>query len=309
MSQSASTMMESLPPISRIVRLIHIWPGWVCAARELISRPTSFDPVNAMNRVFECSTIALPKVAPEPGQKFTTPGGRPASSSRLKKRAATVGASLDGFRMTVLPVTIEATVMPAIMAREKFHGGITAPTPKRDVVQLIPLAWILDRRRHRSKAQRLARVEVEKVDGLAHFGICLGPILANFVGQPCAEIESALPDQIGRVQKQRRALFDGGNAPAFISIECSLHGELGMLQPCLLMHSDHLRRPRRIQRADLLLGADAPAADDDVILLTELVGDTVQGVPHRACIVFTVEVQKRLISELARGGPERNSSR
>ena len=40
-----------------------------------------------------------------------------------------VGESLDGFRITVFPVTIEATVMPAMMANGKFHGGITAPTP------------------------------------------------------------------------------------------------------------------------------------------------------------------------------------
>ena len=43
--------------------------------------------------------------------------------------AAMVGESLDGFRMTVLPLTIEASVMPAMMAHGKFHGGITAPTP------------------------------------------------------------------------------------------------------------------------------------------------------------------------------------
>ena len=27
------------------------WPGFVCAARAWMSRPTSFDPVNAINRV------------------------------------------------------------------------------------------------------------------------------------------------------------------------------------------------------------------------------------------------------------------
>src|SRR6185437_4815658 len=94
-----------------------------------MSRPTSFEPVNAINRVFECSTIAFPKVAPDPGQKFTTPGGIPASSSKLKNFAAIVGESLDGFRMTVFPVTTAATVMPAIIASGKFQGGITAPTP------------------------------------------------------------------------------------------------------------------------------------------------------------------------------------
>jgi hypothetical protein len=40
-----------------------------------------------------------------------------------------VGASLEGFRTTVLPQTMEAAVMPAMMAKGKFHGGMTAPTP------------------------------------------------------------------------------------------------------------------------------------------------------------------------------------
>jgi len=41
-----------------------------------------------------------------------------------------VGASTDGFKITVLPQTIAADVMPAMMANGKFHGGITAPTPR-----------------------------------------------------------------------------------------------------------------------------------------------------------------------------------
>jgi hypothetical protein len=41
-----------------------------------------------------------------------------------------VGESLEGFRMTAFPHTIEARVMPAMMAQGKFQGGITAPTPR-----------------------------------------------------------------------------------------------------------------------------------------------------------------------------------
>ncbi len=128
-SQSALTMIESLPPISRIVRLIQICPCFVWAARAWISSPTSLEPVKAIKRVLGCSTIALPKVLPDPGQKFTTPGGMPASSSTSMYRAAMVGDSLEGFRITVLPVTIAAAVMPAIIAKGKFHGEITAHTP------------------------------------------------------------------------------------------------------------------------------------------------------------------------------------
>src|SRR6266403_1384603 len=94
-----------------------------------MSSPTSFDPVNATKRVFGCSTTALPKVAPDPGQKFTTPSGIPASCKTSKNLAAMVGESLDGFRITVFPQTIDAAVIPAMMAQGKFHGGITAPTP------------------------------------------------------------------------------------------------------------------------------------------------------------------------------------
>src|SRR6478672_5651394 len=126
---SAATTMESLPPISRIVRLIQTWPGLGCAARKLISSPTSRDPVKAMNRVLGCSTSPFPNVAPEPGQKLTTPGGSPASSSALKNLADIVGESLDGFSTTLLPHTIEATVIPHMIASGKFQGEITAPTP------------------------------------------------------------------------------------------------------------------------------------------------------------------------------------
>src|SRR6185312_7800456 len=129
-SQSASTTIESLPPISRTVRLIQSCPLRGCAARALMSNPTSFEPVKAMNRVLGCSTRALPKVLPDPGQKFTTPSGIPASWSTSKNLAAMVGESLEGFRMTVLPQTIAAEVMPAMMAQGKFQGGITAPTPR-----------------------------------------------------------------------------------------------------------------------------------------------------------------------------------
>src|ERR1700722_17102257 len=94
-----------------------------------MSRPTAFDPVKAINRVLGCSTIALPNVAPEPGQKLTTPPGIPASSSTSTNLAAIEGESLEGLRMTVLPGTMAAAVMPAIIANGKFHGGITAPTP------------------------------------------------------------------------------------------------------------------------------------------------------------------------------------
>ena len=60
----------------------------------------------------------------------------PASSSNSMNFAAIVGESLEGFRITVFPLTIEASVMPAMIAHGKFHGGITAPTPKGMYIRL-----------------------------------------------------------------------------------------------------------------------------------------------------------------------------
>src|SRR3954463_16566279 len=91
--------------------------------------PTSREPVNAMKRVLGEATTALPKLEPAPGQKLTTPSGIPASSRSSINFEAMVGESLDGFRITVLPHTMEASVIPAMIAQGKFHGGITAPTP------------------------------------------------------------------------------------------------------------------------------------------------------------------------------------
>ena len=100
-----------------------------------------------------------------------------------------VGESLDGLRTTVLPVTMAAAVMPAMMANGKFHGGITAPTPERNVNQLVALAGILDRRCGSSKAQGFARIELEEIDGLGHIGVGFRPVLADFISEPCAELE------------------------------------------------------------------------------------------------------------------------
>ena len=91
--------------------------------------PTSRDPVKAMKRVRACATSRSPNPSPAPGQKFTTPSGNPASVSRLKKNRQIAGDSVDGLSTTVLPHTMAAIVMPAMMAPGKFHGGITTPTP------------------------------------------------------------------------------------------------------------------------------------------------------------------------------------
>src|SRR5665213_2522169 len=128
-SASSATTIASLPPISAITRLIQRWPGGVLAASSLIRSPTPLEPVNAMKRVRGSVTSASPTVGPSPGTKFRTPGGSPSSCIRSTNRAAMTAESDDGLRIAAFPVTIPADVTPAMIAKAKFQGGITTPTP------------------------------------------------------------------------------------------------------------------------------------------------------------------------------------
>jgi hypothetical protein len=128
-SASASTMIASLPPISRMVRLIQSWPGCCLAALWLMCSPTSREPVKRDVARLGMRDDGVSKACAAAGTEVHHALGHAASSSNSTNFAAMVGESLDGFRTTVLPLTIEASVIPAMMAQAKFHGGITAPTP------------------------------------------------------------------------------------------------------------------------------------------------------------------------------------
>ena len=141
------------------------------------------------------------------------------------------------------------------MAKGKFHGGITAQTPTGIYTQLIAFPGILDGRRRPGQPQRLARIELQEVDGLGDIRIRLNPILAHLVGQPRAELKLAFANQLCRLQQQGRALLHRHVLPGCERLQGRLHRPFGVFQASLLVHPDHLRRPRRIQRLDLVRGA------------------------------------------------------
>ena len=74
-------------------------------------------------------TIASPVFA-LPLMKLTTPSGNPASRTISINFAAIAGESDDGFKTTVFPATTAAIVIPDMIAKGKFQGGMIAPTPK-----------------------------------------------------------------------------------------------------------------------------------------------------------------------------------
>ena len=75
-----------------------------------------------------------------------------------------VGASGEGLRTTVLPVTMAAAVMPAMMAKGKFHGRDDGADAERNVAELVALAGELDGGGGGGEAEGLAGVELEEVD-------------------------------------------------------------------------------------------------------------------------------------------------
>ena len=66
---------------------------------------------------------------PLPGTKFRTPSGIPASLRREKASQPLTTERLDGLYRTALPVTSAADTIPTDMARGKFQGAMTSPTP------------------------------------------------------------------------------------------------------------------------------------------------------------------------------------
>ncbi len=162
---------------------------------------------------------------------------------------------------------------------------------------MIALPRQLDGRCRLSQAQRLTRIELQKVDGLGHIGIGLNPVLAHLVGQPGAELKFALANQLRRLQQQGRALLHGHVLPGRECIERRLHRSLSVFQAGLLVHSDDLRGPGRVQRLDLFRRTRPLSTDDELILVTEHVAHPGQRSLHGMHVCRVAEIDERFVAE------------
>ena len=66
-----------------------------------------------------------------------------------------------------------------------------------------------------------------------------------------------------------------------------------------LVQADNLRRLGGINGLDLVRGLDALAADDEVILASELGAHFLNGGAHLAGVFFLAEINQRLVHEQA----------
>ena len=128
-SASASTTMQFLPPISATTRLRWRPPTGTSAAVRRMSSPTGPLPVNAIVWTSRWRTSAAP-TSPSPGRSASASGGTPASRSAWTTIRPQPGDCSAGLSTTVLPVASPAATIPVGIATGKFHGEITATTPR-----------------------------------------------------------------------------------------------------------------------------------------------------------------------------------
>src|SRR5260370_24602432 len=172
---------------------------------------------------------------------------------------------------------------------------------QRNVNQAVVFSRQLDRGFGVGEAQRFARVELREIDGLGDVAIGLRPVFSPFVDHPGSKLELALARHTADGVQQRSAFFRGSVLPALECRRGCLDRGLHVLTSRALEYTDHLRRSRRVERLDLLVGLDQPAADHRVILPARLSAHLTQRFAHTARIFRIAKVRERLVSERAGG--------
>src|SRR2546427_606313 len=126
---SSIAMIGFLPPSSSPTLIIFF------AALSYTCLPVSTPPVKEIARMSGWATRPSPTTEPVPVTRFTTPAGKPASSSTSTNLAAQRGVRLEGFRTNEQPAIRAAPLFHAGIAIGKFQGVIrpTGPTGRRAV--------------------------------------------------------------------------------------------------------------------------------------------------------------------------------
>ena len=111
------------------------------AAAAPICRAASGEPVNEMRRTHGSATSAAPTSSPSPWTTLTTPGGKPAASTRSASREAVIGDHSAGLRTTVLPAASAGAHFQVASMKGAFQGvTITAgPAGMRSTRLAVPL--------------------------------------------------------------------------------------------------------------------------------------------------------------------------
>ena len=155
--------------------------------------------------------MALPKLLPWPGQKLTTPSGRPASSRSSKNFAAMVGESLEGLQDDRVATHDGGQRHAAHDGAGKIPRRNHHAHAQRNVTQPAALARQLHGRPGVGEAKRFQGVEIAEVNQFSDVAIGLGPVFADLEDHPRHQLELALAQQYAHPEQQVGAFLDGGD--------------------------------------------------------------------------------------------------
>ena len=112
------------------------------------------------------------------------------------------------------------------------------------------------------------------------------------------QLELALAHEVRRPEEQVGAGLPRGAAPGLEGLQSGFHGRPDFGCAGFLVKTDDLRGMRRVDRFMLLGSLDATAADDEVILASELVADLLDRSAHPALVFRVRPVDRRLVDKL-----------
>ncbi len=147
------------------------------------------------------------------------------------------------------------------------------------------------------ETKHLAAVPLEHIDRFADLSLGLVPSLVELKSHPGRELELALPDDPGHLEKDAGPSHSGDLAPLLIGRPGRSDGVLGISAPSLGHLADHLIQVARVDGTDPLARLTALTADDDGVTLAELSLDIFKRRSHRRGIFRQTEVQGRFVDK------------
>ena len=182
-----STMMESLPPISRIVRLMKCWPGWVLAARLVDFQADGFGSGEGDEARLRVRDDGRAEGGAGAGAEVDDAGGQAGFFEDAEEDGGDGGRVAGGFEDDGVAADDGGGGHAGHDGEREVPRRDDGADAERNVAELVALSGVLDGRGGGVEAEGFAGVELEEVDGLAYVGVGLGPVLADLVGEPGAE--------------------------------------------------------------------------------------------------------------------------
>ena len=202
-----------------------------------------------------------------------TPAGRPSSLKMSTSHAAVVLEVSAGLRMTQLPVTTAAVIIPVGQGQREVPRGDHRAHSQGQIAVLGQLSRPRGDPIAVPELKRLAGVELHQIDGLRNLPVSLAPGLANLVDVESGQLAASATQYLGGAKQDRRALLDRGSRPAGDGRPPRRDRPLYVLDLGRSMTPDHLLGMSWVVGIDHLVGSDPLAPDQQGIIAAELPAD------------------------------------